>query len=52
MCVNVAQMEDGHIQVTIVDPLAMMSVIADEDLRPIAQEGRERLNRVLSALEV
>jgi uncharacterized protein (DUF302 family) len=50
--VTIAQMEDGRVQVAIVDPLAMMSGIADEHLKPIAEEARERLNRVLTALEV
>ncbi len=49
--VTVAQMEDGLIQVAIVDPLAMMSVIPGEPLQLIAEEARERLNRVISTLE-
>jgi uncharacterized protein (DUF302 family) len=48
--VTIAQM-DGCVKVAIVDPLAMMSVIVDENLKPIAQEAHERLHRVLSALE-
>jgi hypothetical protein len=46
--VTVAQMEDGLIQVAIVDPLAIMSVIPREPLQLIAKEARERLNRVIS----
>ncbi|MBZ0281586.1 MAG: DUF302 domain-containing protein [Anaerolineae bacterium] len=49
--VTVAQMEDGRIQVAIVDPLAMMSVVPNPTLQPIAQEAGERLNRVIAALE-
>jgi uncharacterized protein (DUF302 family) len=49
--VTVAQTVDGRIQVSIVDPLAMMRVIADDNLKPIAQEAASRLNRVLAALE-
>jgi uncharacterized protein (DUF302 family) len=49
--VTVSQMEDGKIQVAIVDPLAMLGIIEDEHLQPVAQEARERLNRVLAALE-
>jgi uncharacterized protein (DUF302 family) len=49
--VTVAQMEDGLIQVAIVDPLAMMSIIPGEPLQLIAEEARERLNRVISTLE-
>ena len=50
--VTVAQMEDDRIQVAIVNPLAMMNVIPNEGLTMIAQEARERLDRVLEALEV
>ena len=50
--VTVAQMEDDRIQVAIVNPLAMMNVIPNEGLTTIAQEARERLDRVLEALEV
>jgi len=49
--VTVAQMEDGRIQVAIVDPLAMMSVVPNPTLQPVAQEAGERLNRVIAALE-
>ncbi len=49
--VTVAQMDDGRIQVSIIDPLAMMSVIPGDALQPIAQEARERLDRVITALE-
>lgn len=49
--VTLAQMDDGRVQVAIVDPLAMMSVIPGEPLQLIAEEARERLNRVISILE-
>jgi uncharacterized protein (DUF302 family) len=49
--VTVALMDDNRIQVAIVDPLVMMTVIPDEELTAIAQEARERLNRVLGALQ-
>ncbi|MEZ4669238.1 MAG: DUF302 domain-containing protein [Anaerolineae bacterium] len=49
--VTVAQMDDGQVQVSIIDPLLMMSVIPDDALHPIAEEARERLNRVLEALK-
>ena len=49
--VTVAQVDNGRIQVSIIDPLAMMSVIPGEALQPIAQEARERLDRVITALE-
>lgn len=49
--VTVAQMEDGRIQVAIVDPLAMMGFVANPALQSIADEARARLNRVAAALE-
>jgi uncharacterized protein (DUF302 family) len=49
--VTVSQMDDGRIQVAIVDPLSMMSIVAEDNLKPIAQEAWERLNRILVALE-
>lgn len=39
-------------RVSIVDPLAMLGIISDESLRSIAEEARERLDRVVMALEV
>ena len=49
--VTVAQMTDGSIQVGIINPLLMMSVIPGSDLEPVAQEARERLTRVIDALQ-
>lgn len=49
--VTVAQVDETHTQVSIVDPLAMMSVVPNEDLKPVADEAAERLNRVMAALE-
>ncbi len=49
--VTVSQMDDGCVQVAIVDPLAMLGIIVDENLKSVAQEARERLSRVLAALE-
>jgi uncharacterized protein (DUF302 family) len=49
--VTVAQADDGRVQVSIVDPLAMMSIVPNDALQPIAQEARQRLNRVIAALE-
>lgn len=45
--VTVSQMEDGRVQIAIV----MMSVIQDNALEPIAEEARQRLNRVIAVLE-
>ncbi|MBZ0289500.1 MAG: DUF302 domain-containing protein [Anaerolineae bacterium] len=49
--VTVAQMDDGRIQVSLVDPLAMMSVVPGDALQPVAAEAHERLSRVIAALE-
>jgi uncharacterized protein (DUF302 family) len=49
--VTLAQMNDDRVQVAIVDPLAMTSVIPGEPIQRIAEEARERLNRVISTLE-
>lgn len=49
--VTVSQLDDGRVQVSIIDPLMMMSVLPGDALQPIAHEARERLNRVVAALE-
>lgn len=47
--VTVAQVDDG-IDVGIIDPLGMMGFVAHPDLEPIAEEARQRLERVAKAL--
>lgn len=49
--VTVSEVEAGRVQVSIIDPLMMMSVVDGAALQPIAQEAWERLNRVIAALE-
>jgi uncharacterized protein (DUF302 family) len=49
--VTVSMVEEGRVQVAIVDPLLMMNVVNHASLEPIAQEARERLSRVMEALE-
>lgn len=49
--VTVIQIEDDQIQVSVVDPLVMMSVVPSDSLNQIAQEVRERLQRVIKSLE-
>jgi len=49
--VTVRQLEDGSIEVALVDPMAMLGVIADPALNPIAREARERLERVSQAIK-
>ena len=48
--VTVSQEEDGRTLVLIIDPLAMMGFMVDPALDDVAQEARERLDRVAQAL--
>lgn len=49
--VTVARTEDGRIQVSIVDPLTMLGVVENPSLQPIADEAREKLDRVATTLK-
>lgn len=49
--VTVIQMDDDLVQVSVVDPSVMMSVVPNDSLKQIAQEVRERLQRVMKSLE-
>ncbi len=49
--VTVAQVEENVTEVSLVDPLAMLGVVANPDLEPIAAEARARLERVAAALQ-
>ncbi len=48
--VTVRQLEDGAIEVGIIDPLTMLGVVANPALEPIAGEARARLERVAQSL--
>ena len=48
--VTVAQVDDG-IEVGIIDPLGMMGFVGKSELEPIADEARQRLERVAKALQ-
>ncbi len=48
--VTVRQLEDGSIEVGIIDPLMMMSVVDHPGVKPVAVEARARLERVAQAL--
>ena len=48
--VTVAQVEEGVVEVALVDPLAMLGVVGKPELQPIAEEARTRLERVAAAL--
>lgn len=49
--VTVRQLEDGTVEVALVDPLAMMSVVNNPALKSIAEEARTRLSRVADAIK-
>jgi uncharacterized protein (DUF302 family) len=48
--VTVRQLEDGAIEVAMIDPILMMGVIHNPALKPVADEARTRLVRVAEAL--
>ncbi len=48
--VTVRQLDDGAVEVGIIDPLMMMGVIKNRALKPIADEARARLERVAQSL--
>ena len=48
--VVVAQVAEGEIEVSLVDPLAMLGVVAYADLKPVAEDAGARLDRVAAAL--
>ncbi len=49
--VTVSENDEGDVDVYFVDPISMMSMVNNPALEPIAQEARERLQRVAAALE-
>lgn len=49
--VTVRQLEDGSIEVAIIDPQKMLGVVHDPKLIPIAEEARTRLERVVKVLQ-
>lgn len=48
--VTVRQLDDGAIEVALIDPLMMMGVIDNPELKPVADEARSRLDRVAQLL--
>jgi len=49
--VTVSETDNGDTEVTFLDPLLMMGVAGNPELEPVAREARERLDRVVAALE-
>jgi len=48
--VTVRLLENGAVEVAMIDPLMMMSVISNPALKPVADEARARLERVAQSL--
>jgi uncharacterized protein (DUF302 family) len=48
--VTVSEIEPGSVEVSLVDPLAMLGVADRPELKPIADDARARLERVAAAL--
>ena len=48
--VTVSQVEEGGVEVALVDPLVMLGVADYAGLQPVAEEARARLERVAAAL--
>ncbi len=49
--VTIRQVEDGGIEVALVDPLSMLGIVSEPELQPVADEAAARLKRVRIALE-
>lgn len=50
--VTVRQLEDGIVEVALVDPIGMLGVLTAADVQPIADEAAARLRRVRDALAI
>ena len=48
--VTVAQVDAETVEVSIIDPVVMLGIVADDALKPVAEEARTRLSRVVAAL--
>lgn len=49
--VVVSYVEDNVTEVAIIDPLSMLGFVSHPDLKPVAEEARARLDRVVKALQ-
>ncbi len=50
-CNVIVYREDGGSVVAVMDPIAALEITGNDQLRPIAEEARARLERVLKRLE-
>ncbi|HMB14699.1 MAG TPA: DUF302 domain-containing protein [Pelovirga sp.] len=44
------ELPEGNIEISAVDPVASMQAIDNPELRPIAEQVRDKLNKVISSL--
>lgn len=49
--VVVSQIDDDHVEIRSVDPVAAWNIVSNTYLKPIAEELNEHLKRVLNALK-
>lgn len=49
--VTVSQLDDSTVEVSLIDPLAMLGVINNPEMEAIAAEARQRLERVVANLK-
>ncbi|MBC6935736.1 MAG: DUF302 domain-containing protein [Chloroflexi bacterium] len=49
--VTVSQADDATIEVSIIDPLMMANVLSHPELQTVADEARQRLERVIAKLK-
>lgn len=49
--VTVSQIGENEIEISFIDPIAMMQMFDDSELKAVADEARERLERVFSSLQ-
>jgi uncharacterized protein (DUF302 family) len=49
-CNVVVQEKDGRTSVSVFDPMVMMKVMDNEQIRPVAEEVQQKLQRVLSCV--
>jgi uncharacterized protein (DUF302 family) len=50
--VTVRELPGGGVEVALIDPLVMLGVVAAPELRTVAEEARERLERVAAVLSL
>lgn len=49
--VTLSQLDENHIEVSLIDPISMLGAVNMPELETVASEARERLERVVASLE-